>query len=85
MGFASEVRRIGWISIGPSDFSGIASDVVSIKTVSGRGRPVRHCPRMWRRTGGNSISPARSSMEQQPATNHVAQGAVGLLPPQGLA
>jgi len=39
---SSTVRRAGSISIGPSAPSGIASGAVSIRTASGRGRPVRH-------------------------------------------
>jgi hypothetical protein len=63
---SSAVRRTAWTSIGPSELSGTANGAVSIKTASGRERPVRHCPRMWRHTGGNSISPARSSISSIP-------------------
>src|ERR1017187_6755953 len=40
---------------------------------------------MRQRTGGNSISPARSSISRQTPAHHVAQCAVGLFPAQRLA
>src|SRR5260370_26165181 len=46
--------------------SGIVSGVVSIRAAAGRGRAVRRCPTMRQRTGGNLISPARSSISSSP-------------------
>lgn len=40
--------RTGWASIGPGDFSGIASGVASIKTALGRGQPSDNAAKVWR-------------------------------------